>query len=350
MTHNKQLSVRYPGADRVPRPARGRHRHILVLLALAGCVLIGGSGCAPGQARLEPTRIIDDAHYGGNALAVSPDSRLAASGGWAGGIRLWRLAEGAQVTRWQTSHGDLSGLMFLSEGGRLLSTGRDGVVRIWDLGGRLLATFAVGAAVTSFHPGGDAGSVVLGHADGRVSHWSVDGRRLGLWELSSRRITAVATDRSSARFAAGDYAGRVWRWRKGGPPEQLQSPPSYARSLVFNPVDDGLLGSGWFDLFDWRADGVELRVIPTAHRGIVNHLEFIGDGRYVASISRQTDSAVLLLDPDTGETLVGYRKHALCGQRLALSPDGRFMISNSDDASVRFYTLPEMPPRGTVTP
>ncbi len=91
-------------------------------------------------------------------------------------------------------------------------------------------------------------------------------------------------------------------------------------------------------------------MIPTAHRGIVNHLEFIGDGSYVASISRQTDSAILLLDPNTGETLVGYKKHELCGQHLALSPDGRYMISNSDDASVRFYALPEIPTRDPGTP
>jgi WD40 repeat protein len=315
----------------------------LATLAFGVLLMVGTIGCAPRQAWLEPTRIIEDAHYGGNALAISPDSDFAASGGWAGGIRVWRLPGGTPVTGWRTSHGDLSGLMFLPEGDRLLSTGRDGVVRIWELNGRLLTTFTAGSAVTSFYPGGDATSVLLGHADGQVTRWTVDGQSLGRWQLSNRRITAVATDKSSSIFAASDYAGRVWRWRDNGPSEQLQSPPSHARSLVFSPVDARLLGSGWFDLFSWPVDGIELQVIPTAHRGIVNHLEFIGDGSYVASISRQTDSAILLLDPDTGETLVGYKKHELCGQHLALSPDGRYMISNSDDASVRFYTLPEMP-------
>jgi len=322
----------------------------LLMLALGVFVAFGTVGCASKQSRLEPTRIIDDAHSGGNALAISPDGRIGASGGWGGRIRLWQLPGGAPVAAWMTSHGDLSGLMFLPEGNRLLSTGHDGFVRIWDGSGRLLTSFAVGSAVTSFHPGGGSRSVILGHADGQVSHWSVEGERLGYWALSNRRITAVATDRSGALFAAGDYAGRVWRWPDGHPPERLQSPSSHARSLVFDPIDGKLLGSGWFDLFSWSADGVELQVIPTAHRGIVNHLAFIGDGPYVASISRQTDSAVLLLDPDTGETLVGFRKHELCGQRLALSPDGRFMITNSDDASVRFYTLPDMPSRDSNTP
>lgn len=334
---------------KTPATAGPQIRVLARLVCCAGLIacLIG---CAPKQARLEPIRIIDDAHNGGNALAISPDSRVGASGGWAGRIRLWRLPGGAPMAHWQTPHGDLGGLMFLPDSNRLLSAGRDGVVRVWDLGGRLLTAYPVGSSVTSFYPGSDTSSVVLGHADGRVSHWTVDGKRLGLWELSSRRITAVATNKSLGLFAASDYAGRVWRWRKDGPPEKLESPASYARSLVFNPVNDGLLGSGWFDLFSWPADGVKLQAISTAHRGIVNHLQFIGDGRYVASISRQTDSAILLLDPQTGATLADYKKHALCGQRVALSPDGRFMMSNSDDASVRFYTLPAMPRRDNVAP
>lgn len=336
-------------ADRIE--VQLRHRaEALLMLVLGLFVVFATVGCVATQPRLEPTRIIDDAHSGGNALAVSADGLTGASGGWGGRIRLWQMPGGAPIAAWRTPHGDLSGLMFLPEGNRLLSTGHDGFVRIWDGSGLLLTSFAVGAAVTSFHPGGDLRSVILGHADGQVSHWSVEGERLGHWVLSNRRITAVAADRSAALFAAGDYAGRVWRWADGQPPEQLQSPPSHTRSLVFDPIDGGLLGSGWFDLFNWSADDVELQVIPTAHRGIVNHLAFIGDGPYVASISRQTDSAVLLLDPDTGETLVGFKKHELCGQRLALSPDGRFMISNSDDASVRFYTLPDMPPRDSNPP
>jgi len=100
-----------------------------------------------------------------------------------------------------------------------------------------------------------------------------------------------------------------------------------------------LVGSGWFDLFSWPAGRADLAVIPTAHRGIINHLQFAMDGSYVATISRQTDSAVMLLDPNTGETLAAFRKHALCGQRIALSPDGRTMVTNSDDSSVRFYSL-----------
>lgn len=324
----------------IPALARARHLAVLMLPVL----MVGLLGCNQNPARLQPIRIVDDAHSGGNALAISADSRVGASGGWAGRVRLWHLPEGIRGTSWQTRHGDLVGLMFLADGKRILSTGRDGFVRVWELSGRLSQQYPVGSAVTSFYPGKDSSSVILGHIDGRASHWDVDGKRLGMWKLSDRRITAVSSNQPAEIFAAADHAGNVWRWRQAEEPGQLQSPPSYPRSLAFNPRNDELVGGGWFDLFSWPAGDERVQVISTAHRGIVNHLQFAGDGRYLASISRQTDSAILLLDPRSGETLVGYKKHALCGQRVALSPDGRFMISNSDDASVRFYRLPEMPP------
>ena len=122
---------------------------------------------------------------------------------------------------------------------------------------------------------------------------------------------------------------------------RLHSAPSYQRALVFEPGSDDLLGSGWFKLYRWAADGMAPQPIATDHRGIINDLQFSRDGSYLATISRQTDSAVLLLDPRSGRTLHAFRKHALCGQRVAVAPDGQLLLSTSDDASVRFYRLPE---------
>lgn len=308
--------------------------------ALVCLQVFGLSGCASDAGLLEPINIVDDASTGGNALDVSPDSRLAASADWAGKIRLWRLPEGTPVGSWRTPHGDVPGLMFLSGSEQLLSAGHDGFIRIWDLVGRLVAAYDTGSSISSFSPTHDRRGVLLGHANGLVSYWTTDGSRLGAWQVSDRRISAVAVDASEAHYAAGDSGRRVWRWHKDGLPEGLQSPPSFVRTLAFNPTDGRLLGGGWFNLFSWQASDTQLQLLPTAHGGIVNHVQFSANGSYLASISRQTDSAVMLLNPQTGETLAAFRKHDLCGQHVALSPDGRSMVSNSDDASVRFYLLP----------
>jgi WD40 repeat protein len=310
-----------------------------LLLAVLGA--IGVAGCTTYAETTEAYRIVDNAHSGGNALTIDPDGQLGASGGWSGRVRLWQLPEGSPLGGWRTGHGDLYGLLFL-QGRQLLSAGYDGYVRVWQLDGTLNLSFKAGEAITSFRASPDRSHILLGHDDGVVSLWSVDGEQQGAWRLSSRRITAVAADDGLTRLAAADSAGNVWRWKPGQVAVKVESPPTYPRSLLFGPDGKTLLGSGWFNLFAWHDEGIELTVLPTDHHGIINHLALSPDGSYLASISRINDSAVLLLDPENGETLGAFGKHDLCGQRVAISPDGRIMMSNADDASVRFYRLPEV--------
>ncbi len=302
---------------------------------------LGLTGCATQGVAHEPFQVFEKAHSGGNALAIDSDSELGASAGWSGRVRIWRLKDGFPLGSWQTDHGDLFGLLFL-DGDQLLTAGYDGYIRIWSLNGTLDRSFKAGAEITSFRASKDRSHVFLGHGDGRVSLWHVNGEQLGSWQLSSRRIAAVAIADDLQQLAAGDSAANVWRWRPNELPLKLASPPTYARSLIFLKETNRLLGSGWFDLYSWRADDVAVSIVPTDHRGIINHLESSPDGTYLASISRQTDSAVLLLNPDDGQSLSSFQKHALCGQRVAVSPDGQIMMSNSDDASVRFYQLTDV--------
>jgi WD40 repeat protein len=51
------------------------------------------SGCMPPQGERADV-ILDNAHTSGSALAISPDSKILASGGKDGWLRLWRLDGG----------------------------------------------------------------------------------------------------------------------------------------------------------------------------------------------------------------------------------------------------------------
>ena len=75
------------------------------------------------------------------------------------------------------------------------------------------------------------------------------------------------------------------------------------------------------------------------HLGIIKALEYIDDGRELATISRQTDSAVYFLDAKSGEVKRRFQRHDLCGGDIAVSADGRYLATTSDDASVRFWVL-----------
>lgn len=115
--------------------------------------------------------------------------------------------------------------------------------------------------------------------------------------------------------------------------------PTDSRDLVFSADGQWLYGGGWFDLFRWNVATGELQVIDTDHHGIINNLAFIGSTGALASVSRQTDSAVLIIDPKSGRTLKNFGSHSLCGERITVSPDEKYLISNSDDYSISVWEL-----------
>jgi WD40 repeat protein/class 3 adenylate cyclase len=116
---------------------------------------------------------IDDGYGRGSAVAFSPDGELLATGGGTGEIKLWDARTGEQ------SGPSLSGtagwvlvLEFDQTSKRLVSTGSDGVTRLWDLERR--------APFGSPLPG-------IGGEDYLVADVTADGTRLVVVSLSDRR-------------------------------------------------------------------------------------------------------------------------------------------------------------------
>lgn len=133
---------------------------------------------------------------------------------------------------------------------------------------------------------------------------------------------------------------RVFLWRDSeAQPTRLPNPPTDSRALQFSPDGRWLIGSGWYRLFRWDLASGALTTLPTEHGGAIASLQFDAGGRYLASISRKTDSSVYFLDPMTGAVVRRFQQHELCGSWVALSADGKYLASTSDDATVRIWRL-----------
>ena len=297
------------------------------------------SGCVHTVPAPAPDIRIDDAHVGGSIVAFNGDDTLLASGGWEGNIRLYALPEGNAVRGWH-AHGDsVNGLQFLSSG-MLLSAGYDGRLVRWNINGTEDRSIATGAPITHMVAHEARDRIVMGHNDGSVTLW-----RLGDLTLLARHedhrgaVRAVAFDPVSGRIASSSTDGSVVVWKQHGSATRLPRPPTDAWSLTFQKGGEALYGGGWFDLYRWDLAEQKLTVMDTEHRGIIKSLDFNAAGTAIASISRQTDSAVYFLDPKDGAVIRRFEPHDLCGGYIRLSGDERYLATTSDDASVRVWRL-----------
>jgi len=319
--------------------------HGCTRIVVAG-LLLTLTGCAARAPAPPPAIVIDNAQVGGSVVAFDPGSTWVAFGDWRGTVGLRRLGDGAAVQRWRAHAGTVNGLVFLEGGRHILSAGYDGELTEWDASGRRLRQVQTGSPVLALAVGETDGIAITGHADGSVRVWDLDGLRPRRREVAhAGAVHAVAYLPGRRYIASSGRDGRVLLWR--GPdasPESLPSPPTASRALQFSPDGRQLVGSGWFRLFRWGLADASLITLPTEHHGLIASIDYSPDGRYVASISRKTDSSVYFLDPASGAVLRRFRHHDLCGAAVALSPDRRWLATTSDDASVRLWRLEDPAP------
>jgi hypothetical protein len=213
-----------------------------------------------------------------------------------------------------------------------------------------------------FHGHGDNVNCVAASPDGRRLLTGSNDRTMILWDRSTgsllRRfrgqggeIHSVCFSPDGRRALSGceDRMVRLWDTESGEVIREFRGHTEWVFSVAFSP--DGRLaystsgGSHGGVLRDGVDSAIRVWDVETgrqvrrleSHRGVVWSVAISPDGRRVLSGGR--DKAVILWDAETGSEIRRFREHTGDLTCVAFLPDGRRAISAGDDRTIRVWDV-----------
>lgn len=259
-----------------------------------------------------------------NAVSMSPDGTLLASGDERGIVRVWEFPAGRSKAILEGHAGSVLSLSFAPDTVLLASGGEDGVVRFWDIGKEQMVAAVEGHAgpVSAVEFSADGATLASGGEDGVVRLWDV---------ATFRQIKSFEGRRRPDSQAYGNRS-------------YTRSSNTSVLSLSWSP-DGETLASGSEDwvVRVWDVETGTPRAFLERHMGPVTSVSFAPDGATLASSSgdsrmtlagQQRDNTVRLWDTDTWAEKAVLRGHTGGVTSLSFAPDGGTLASGSEDGSI----------------
>jgi WD40 repeat protein len=276
------------------------------------------------------------------SVALSLDGRLVVSGGLDQTVRVWDLATGKEHKILKGHNKQVWGVVFHPNGRQVLSVSWDATCRLWDV--------AAGTEIKRFNHGIDLNGLALSR-DGNSLLTACDDKTVYLWNVSSgdevRRfpghsnfVYAVAFAPDGRHYASGsvDRTVRVVDLGTGQMVRSFDGGHTSAVTNVAFSLDSRHVFASGGNVIQWDVStGNQVRRFE-GHTGAVLGLALSPDGRRL--LTGGDDRTIRLWDVATGKELAKLTGHTETVSCVAFSSDGRRAISGSLDRSVRLWGLP----------
>ena len=274
------------------------------------------------------------------ALSISPDGERLAAALSSAAVEVWRLADGAPITRYADLDDAAWSVDFSPDGSRLLVASADGSVRVLGAAYEVVAELFLPDErlwTAAFSP--DGKHIALGGTGKRAYRWTPgsDAPPMSL-PAHGGWVDAVAFSPDGELLVTGAADGAVRLFdvrdlsaggrRSPGPSVSVAAFGSSGRHVGVGHHD------GHVEIWSAESGAVERSI--AAHTKVVTALAFSPDDRLIASASRDGTAALHRLDGRSLGRLVGHEGAVGC---VAVSADGARVVTGSSDETVRLWSI-----------
>jgi WD40 repeat protein len=280
------------------------------------------------------------------AVAYSPDGARVISASADDTLILWDLTQGSQIGRLEGHTDDVLSVAFSPDGQTILSGSADDTLILWDATSRTpLHTYTGHSGdVTSvaFSPNGQ--TILSGSADTSLRLWDVAAaRQLRVFEGHHDPVSKVAFNRDGQTIISGDKGNQLCKWQvaTGTQLNCIQNAAGHGIfSFAITPdqhtviVGDGGYGPG---IHIWDIDSNRPIASLSGHTGGHTRVALSQDGRYL--VSGTYDNSLILWDLSRRLILHRLLGHQADVTAVAISPDERLILSGSADHTLRLWEI-----------
>ena len=229
---------------------------------------------------------------------------------------------------------------------RLASASRDASVKIWNITAGNCETTISGHSdsIEAVRWGGN-GLIYTASRDRTIMVWAIDGHGRSQQKLvrtlngHAHRINTIALN--------CDYILRTGPYQLGdnSKPEtrNMSTSDKQKRSLTTYTTMCGtnneilVSGSDDFTMFMWTPQKGKAPIKRmTGHQGLIFHIAFSPDGRYLASASM--DKKVKLWNGKNGDFITVFHGHVGAVYQIAWSADSNYFVSGSKDSTLKLWS------------
>ena len=293
----------------------------------------------------QEVRTLKGKGFSGKAVAFSPDGRTIVYGGTAGTLKLFDAGSGQELRTLAGHSREVNKVAFSPDGRTIVFGIIDDTFKLWDTAsGRELRRLEGHSVAIS----PDSRTMVSGGDDNTVKFWdAASGEELRTLKGHTDSVKAIAFSPDGRTVVTGgvDKTLKLWDAASGRELRTLKGHTDLVKAVSFSPDGRSIVsGSEDSTLKLWdAASGRSLRTLK-GHIDSVNAVAFSADGRRIVSGSgydillpdRGSDT-IRLWDAASGRELRTLAGHSLRVTSVAFSPDGRTIVSGSDDRTLKIW-------------
>lgn len=276
------------------------------------------------------------------SVAISPDSKIIASGNSEQNIELWDLQTSKKLQTLKGNTGRVYDVYFSPDGKRIVSASDDRKVIIWDLKTGKISNNLEGhqerVYTAIFSPDGKA--IASASADRTIRLWNAEtGKSINTFQEKSWVYDISFTpDGKVLTSGSKDGAIRLWSVETGKVIKTLVESGSAVRSIIYSN-DGKIIASAMEDntVRLWDATTGQLKEVLTGHTGEVHTLAFSNGDRLLASGSADKTIRIWNLKDKRSPQVLSDHERGVSS--VTFSADQKFLISGSLDGKIKIWKL-----------